>query len=270
MHRYSLVILCTLEVLALGIRVREALDLIWQAHCHPPDADSESLSHLDLDFEQGQALQLELLTRYLEQGETLGGWKIGMTSGASRNAMGQGIRPFGFILQSRIIQSGTTLTLDALHTGQVENELCFLIGKELGGGTTRNSARGAVKGVVPAFEVNQKRLPAKASTGVRVADDLSQWGIVVGTPVDPAENYMNMTATLSSHQGVIESVHSAEHIDDHFDSLATLANRLAEYGHSLQPGQHIITGAYGKTPFAEGTFTGEFNAGVGHVEVTLS
>lgn len=247
----------------------EALDLLWAAHLDPPSADRTALKALSLDFEQGQRLQLDLLARYLDRGETLGGWKIGMTSGASRNAMGDGIRPFGFILKSRIVTSGQSLHLADLHTGQVENELGFLIRSELGAGTTKESARAAVQ-AVPAFEVNQKRLPGEVSVGVRVADDLSQWGIVVGDPVDAAESYLDMTVTLSSAQGEIESVHSNGHIDDHYESLAILANSLAKYGHVLAAGQYIITGAYGKTPFAPGTYTGQFDCGVGSVEITLN
>ena len=78
-----------------------------------------------LSIEEGQKLQIQLLERWLEQGEELGGWKIGMTSGASRNAMGEGIRPFGFILKSRIGSNNEKLNLTELRNGGVENEVCF-------------------------------------------------------------------------------------------------------------------------------------------------
>ncbi len=242
-------------------------------HNHPAGGHEQALAGLEVEFDHGQTLQTQLLQRWLDSGEAIGGWKIGMTSGASRNAMGEGVRPFGFVLASRVIRSGSTLPLPALHRGQVENELCLRLAEPLGAGATAASARAAVAAVLPAFEINQKRLPAGASAGLRVADNLSNWGIVVGEPVEPIDNLDNLCVTLVGEAGditgPIESVSSQGHIDNHYQSLATLANRLAEFGHQLNPGDHVITGAYGKTPFAAGRFAGEFDLGIGRVEINL-
>ncbi|MEM9623127.1 MAG: hypothetical protein AAF993_15855 [Pseudomonadota bacterium] len=215
-------------------------------------------------------MQTQLLQRWLNAGEHIGGWKIGMTSGASRNAMGDGIRPFGFVLKSRIVESGSILPVQPLHRGQVENELCFVMQHALGADATPESAQAAVGGILPAFEINQKRLPADVSAGVRVADNLSNWGIAIGAAVAPIRDLSALEVTLSNTNGdVIEQVPSAGHIDDHYLSLATLAQRLAAFGQQLQPGQFVITGAYGKTPFAPGAYQGRFSLGIGDVEIQL-
>lgn len=248
----------------------DVVDILWQVHNDPAGGHEAALAELDdLSLSQGQHYQLALLERWLAQGEQLGGWKIGMTSGANRNSMGDGIRPFGFILASRIRTAADTLSVAALHRGQVENELCFLIGRELGAGATPADAFDAVQAAVPAFEINQKRLPAGATAGLRVADDLSNWGIVIGEAAPAPANLDDLTVTLSGDEGVIETVPSAGHIDNHYESLAILANTLAGYGHSLQPGQYVITGAYGKTAFAPGTYQGHFDQGIGTVTVHL-
>jgi hypothetical protein len=49
-----------------------------------------------------------------------------------------------------------------------------------------------------------------------------------------------------------------------------LAQRLADFGHSLQPGQQVITGAYGKTPFVVGCFAGDFSLGIGRAVLELT
>lgn len=248
----------------------DVVETLWQVHNHPAGGHEHVLAELDdIPLTQGQHYQLALLERWLAQGEHLGGWKIGMTSGANRNSMGDGVRPFGYILASRIKTAADTLSVAALHRGQVENELCFLIGQELGAGATAEDAFQAVDAAVPAFEINQKRLPAGATAGLRVADDLSNWGIVIGEPVPAPADLHNLTVTLSGDDGPIETVASAGHIDNHYDSLAILANTLADYGHSLQPGQYVITGAYGKTAFAPGTYQGQFDQGIGTVTVHL-
>ncbi|MEM7078058.1 MAG: hypothetical protein AAF513_05450 [Pseudomonadota bacterium] len=245
------------------------LDTLWAVHHDPAAGHERTLGGLDIDFATGQATQVQLLQRWIDAGETVGGWKIGMTSGANRNGLGDGVRPFGFVLASRVIDSGDRLPLSRLHKGQVENELCLELGAALGAGATPASARAATRALRPAFEVNQKRLPGDVSAGVRVADDLSNWGIVVGAPTPVPDELDAMQVTLSDITGTIETVASEGHIDDHFESLAILANALGEYGLQLEPGHLVITGAYGKTPFAPGTYRGHFDCGVGDVEISL-
>ena len=143
----------------------DIVDLLWRVHNDPAGGhETELASYDEISLQQGQQYQLALLQRWLDQGEQLGGWKIGMTSGANRNSMGAGVRPFGFILASRIKTAADTLSVSALHRGQVENELCFRIGSEIGAGATAASAFAAVEAAIPAFEINQKRLRSSCRT----------------------------------------------------------------------------------------------------------
>lgn len=247
----------------------ELLDALWRLHQDPGEAPAPALLSATLDVDEGQALQLQLLERWLDNGESLGGWKIGMTSGASRNAMGDGIRPFGFVLANRIKSDGDQIPLAALYNGGVENELCFEVGATLGAGTTAEDARSGVVGVSPGFEINQKRLPGDASAGLRVADDLSNWGIVAGALVAVPDSLDDLAVTLNKNGEPLETVASDGHIDDHFESLAILANRLADFGLSLEPGQRVITGAYAKTPFDAGVYRGDFGD-LGSVQIELT
>lgn len=246
------------------------LDALWRLHQNPATHADPQLLAADINFDDGQLLQLQLLERWLEAGHTLGGWKIGMTSGASRNAMGDGIRPFGFVLTDRIKSNHDQLSLPMLANGGVENELCLIVGEQMGTGTTPASARDGIAAIAPGFEINQKRLPPDAKPGLRVADNLSNWGIVAGPHVAIPDQLNDLRVTLFADGDEVASVASAGHIDDHFESCATLANRLAQFGHSLEPGQRIITGAYAKTPFAKGKFHGDFGSEIGtvHLEIT--
>ena len=258
------------------MRNNEILDHLWRLHQNPElgvDPTGNDFARLDLPIKEGQNLQLALLKRWLESGETLGGWKIGMTSGASRNAMGPGVRPFGFILKSRIKTQADSLSVATLCRGQIENEVCFCLGKSLSGEVTAADAKAAVAAVLPAFEVNQKRLPPGSSPGLRVADNLSNWGIVTGASSQPPlsiYDFDQLEVTIGNTQGIIERVASMGHIDNHFESLATLARTLAQHGQTLQSGHMVITGAYGKTAFAPGNYYGDFGKQLGRVEVGLT
>ena len=95
------------------------LDTLWQLQLQPDSDPAPLFNHAAPSADEGQALQFQLLDRWLNEGEELGGWKIGMTSGESRDALGVGVRPSGFVLKSRIFRSGTRLPRSALYNGGV-------------------------------------------------------------------------------------------------------------------------------------------------------
>ena len=222
------------------------------------------------ELDEGLRRQLEVL------GERKpAGWKVGLTSGAARDSMGPGFRPFGFILPERVFPSGARIERAGIQTPGVENEFCFTIGRQLGADASRDAAIAAVESVCAAFELNERRLGPNATTADRLADDLSQWGIVVGEPrvLDwNAYPFTEVSVRLSLDGGEIENVAAAGHIDDHFDSLAALARQLARFGRSLEPGHRVITGSFGKHAVTQTCrLDGDFDAGkakgIGQVSV---
>ena len=245
------------------------LDQLWFLHQNPGQQAPQALMDTPLSIEEGQKLQIQLLERWLEHGEELGGWKIGMTSGASRNAMGEGIRPFGFILKSRIGLDNEKLSLTELRNGGVENEVCFSFDSSLSAGTTIKDTKLKVASIHPGFEINQKRLPNTASSGLRVADNLSNWGIVYGQDAGTNIEINDIFVELYANGKSLEHTASQGHIDDHYKSICTLANKLGEYGLSIEKGHKVITGAFGKTPLAKGFFEGKFSHNIGSVSLEI-
>jgi len=198
-------------------------------------------------LQDGQALQLDILDRYCSRGESLAGWKVGMTSGKSRDSFGKGVRPFGFILRNRVIKSNDTLHVAAITRCALENEVCFVMGEHLAGdAVTAKMARKAVYGFAPAFEIIESRIAGPADQGIRVADNLSQWGIVVGdliTPVPDDFDFDALEVVLSFNGKEVERKVARGHIDDHFESLAALVRELAKFDLGLRDGQRVITGS---------------------------
>ena len=217
----------------------------------------------------GLRRQLADLDGKLAAGAGLAGWKVGLTSGASRDAMGTGFRPFGHILTERVMPSGATLTLGDFQAVGVENEVCFTMGEPLAGEVTAAAARAAVASAAPGFEINEPRLGGSASTVERLADNLSQWGIVAGAerPLDDID-FDGLEVALA-HDGVVQATVAARgHIDDHFASIAALAAQLGRFGRCLEPGQRVITGAFGRHRVTEPSrWSGNFGAALGVVEV---
>ncbi len=225
------------------------------------------------ELDAGLRRQLDVLGE-----RDVAGWKVGLTSGGARDSMGPGFRPFGFILPERVFPSGARIERAGIKTPGVENEFCFTMGRQLGANATRDDAILAVESVCAAFELNERRLPPDATTADRLADDLSQWGIVVGEPrvLDwRGFAFADVSVRLALDGGEIECVAAAGHIDDHFDSLAALARQLARFGRSLEPGQRVITGSFGKHAVTgacrlDGDFDAGTARGIGQVSVEFA
>lgn len=244
------------------------LERVWHAQA-AGRVDAAGFPELDVDT--GQALQVAILRRHAAEGRAVGGWKVGLTSGAGRDSFGAGVRPFGFVLANRVFRSPAELTLSTIVTAGVENELCFVMDTALGKGATAAAARRAVRGVAPAFEINQLRLRGRASPGLAVAENLSQWGIVVGAAVAVAKvDFDAINVTLACDETTVETVAARGHIDNHFESLAVLANRLAQFGLALEAGHHVITGSFTRQSVpGPSRWTGEFGAPLGTVRVAF-
>ena len=221
------------------------------------------------DLHAGLSRQLEVLDGKLAAGESLGGWKVGLTSGAARDSMGAGFRPFGYILGGRIFASGASIGLDQFDSVGVENECCFTMAKELAGEVSRDAVIDAVARVAPGFEINERRLAQDAPPRERLADDLSQWGIVAGTGRDVAGvDFESLVVTLARDGEPVQSVAATGHIEDHFASIAALAAQLSRFGRTLESGQRVITGSFGRSPVtAPGRWSGNFGPHLGVVEV---
>ena len=224
------------------------------------------------ELRQAQQRQLDRLADLEQQGERVGGWKLGQTSGESRDAFGPGVRPFAGIMASRILADGSELHWDDVGNGGIENEVCFVIARDITTAVTAAGVRDDLSGVAPAFEINQRRIDKTSPAAARIEDGLANWGMVVGPvrPVPRAWEPDSMTVTLCHEGAPVEAVQAAGHIDDHFETLALLANQLLTYQRHLKAGDRVITGAFGKqNQPASGTWSGDFGPDLGRVSITI-
>jgi 2-keto-4-pentenoate hydratase len=248
------------------------VDVVWKGAAEGRFDPAPIVGQLSLA--EAIEVQLETLDRWHARGERLGGWKVGLTSGRARDAFGVGVRPFGYILESRIVPSGSEIPIAEIGRGGVENELCFVVGAPLSGfDADAATVRGAIAGVAPAFEINQHRLAGEADGPVRVADNLSHWGLVVGdltSPLPSSLDYEALTIVLRRDAKEVEAVGARGHIDDHFESIAKLTRDLDAFGLGLRPGDHIITGSYTRqTLEGAGQWEAEFGAPLGSIRVAF-
>ncbi len=254
------------------MNVEDGADLIWREARQGryfPDALRDALS-----LDDGLRIQLNLLERKKAAGERHAGWKIGLTSARVRARYGTDQQPFGHIMAHRVLESGAAVPFDEIVNCGVEAELCFTMGDTLQGpGVTPAQARAAVAAVCAGFEINEGRSEGVSDFSLSVADNLSQWGIVTGASLQPVPadfDFEGLRMEMRRGDEVQGEAVGRDVIDDHYVSLATLANKLGEYGVALEAGQRVITGSYTQHKVGKGeSWRAEFT-GIGAVEMTFS
>lgn len=232
----------------MGMDQQRAADLLFACalgRVTPAAAQPALMDWFDDDVGTGLAVQLAVLERWEAAGERLGGWKVGMTSLASRDALGPGVRPFGYLLERRILDSGVEVSLGDIRGAHLEQELCLVLGQDLAGPeVTARQARAAVRALVPAFEIIERRFTAPLPPAMSVANGIGQWGVVLGAPC-ACDTVLDGRAVALFRDGdpVASGVVGPDRIDDPFLSLARLCHELSRVGRGLKAGQVVITGA---------------------------
>jgi 2-keto-4-pentenoate hydratase len=226
-----------------------------------------------LTLEEALAVQLRLLKVDLAAGEKLAGWKVGLTSPRARGALGADVRPFGYVLASKVIQSGGTLQADSIGGPAVEPELCFTFASGIkGADVTRDQVRAAVATISAGYEINERRRGSvRPDLPAMVSDRLTQWGIVVGegVPVDGVDTDGIRCELKKNGEAIYPGV-SRDELDDHFESLRRLVVELAPHGRGIEAGQRVITGAFARYEVHAGETWRADYSGVGSVEVTFA
>ena len=227
-----------------------------------------------IDLPQALDLQLAVLQQHLDAGRTVGGWKVGLTSEASRTRLGADERPFGFVLADHTLASGATVDSSTIRNLSVETEMCFTVGTDIGNtDVTPDDIFRYVTGVAAGFELNEAR-PGSVQPDFHamVTDCLTNWGIVAGTAVTPtsAAELSATEITMERNGEVVFNGVSSDFVDDHAVSLCRLVEQLAGHGVMLRTGQKIITGAFARFPTEPGDHWRASYAGIGDVEITIS
>ena len=201
-----------------------------------------------LSLDDGYRVQLGILARHLRAGEIQAGWKVGLTSRAIQLQFGVHEPVFGFLLESGARPSGTVFAHDELLRPGFENELCLTIATTLRGpGVTLEAARAAIGAVAPSLEIVETRGDLTGELALALADNAQQKAFVTGpATARPAEGFALAAATVEVvvNGRSLERADGAAVLGDPAASVAWLANKLAEFGRSLEAGMQIMSGSF--------------------------
>jgi 2-oxo-hept-3-ene-1,7-dioate hydratase len=219
-----------------------------------------SLAHPGMTLEDGYRIQREWVRRKLEGGRRLIGHKIGLTSRAMQRSSNVTEPDFGALLDDMLFPDGQDIPIQRFIEPRVEVELAFILGKRLEGPRcTIFDVLNATDHVVPALEIIDARIERiDRATGITrkvfdtISDNAANAGIVMGgRPVRPDAIDLRWAAALLYRNGVIEESGVAAAVLNHpANGPAWLANKLAPYRETLEPGEIVLAGSFTAPVFA--------------------
>ena len=229
----SIVVADAVQRLVKNRSVREAT---------PPLSESAP----DLTVDQGYAIQRSLERALCADGDRVVGWKAGFTNAALQESYGVREPVLGFLLGSGTFSSGDAVPLSRFVSLGLEVEVGFVVGTDLSGpGVTALSARLAVAGAIPCFELIDFRLSGKPRGADVVADDVYANAMVLGGPLTPVQGLdLALEGVVYEENGQrIATATAAEVMGNPLNSLAWLANALGRLGGRLRAGDLVLTGS---------------------------
>jgi 2-oxopent-4-enoate hydratase len=197
------------------------------------------------------------VARRLRDGGLVIGQKIGLTSAAMQQQLGVDEPDYGVLFADMLVGDGRPIPVSGLIQPRAEAEVAFIMERELRGpGVTEADALEAVAGALPVIEVIDSRISAwKIGLVDTIADNASCARVVRGDVVTPIQDVdlrtIGMVLTVNGE--VVSTAAGAAVLGNPIRGVVWLANKLAEFGTSLRPGDLVLAGAlHASIPVAEG------------------
>ncbi len=200
----------------------------------------------DMDFEDAYNVQWEIRRRKEARGNRIVGMKMGLTSWAKMAQMGVEEPCYGFLADYFSCASGAAIDTSKLIHPKVEAEIAFVTKVPLRGpGCHVADVFAATDFVLPAVEVIDSRYrDFKFDIKSVVADNSSSSRFVTGGRCVAAD-HMDLTTVgvvMEKNGEIVEMSTGAAVLGNPAESVATLANMLAERGEEIPAGTFIMTG----------------------------
>lgn len=199
----------------------------------------------------GYRVQAALLELHLDAGDSLAGYKIGLTSPNAQASYGASSPAWGFLLQSSVLDEARNPQLPRTRSRKIEAELALVIGEDLPEGQiSGNDVIDATAKLLLAAEIVDTRwLGGAGDLGSLVADDVSNAAVVLGAEVVKAQAG-SADIRASVHAAGREEIGSSSAVlGCPANAVAWLASALAHHGRRLRAGQLVMSGSF-CTPLA--------------------
>ena len=201
----------------------------------------------DMTIEDAYQIQLRMIQRRLDLGETVIGKKIGVTSKVVMDMLKVNQPDFGHLLSGMVFSEGEPIPANSLIAPRAEAEVAFLLKRDLRGpGVMAADVLRATECVMPCFEIVDSRIQDwKIKIQDTVADNASCGVFVLGgVRADPRRLDLALAGMVLEKNGeVISTATGAAVQGSPVNAVAWLANTLGRLGITLKAGEIILSGS---------------------------
>jgi 2-oxo-3-hexenedioate decarboxylase len=221
-------------------------EYLENAELEASDVTKITDQHPEMDFEDAYDIQWAIRRRKEARGHRIVGMKMGLTSWAKMAQMGVDQPSYGFLADYFACPDGAAIDTSKLIHPKVEAEVAFVTNKILRGpGCNIWDVYAATDFVLPAVEIIDSRYrDFKFDLKSVVADNSSSTRFVTGGRKMAADamDLRTMGVIMEKNGEVAEMGVGAAVLGNPAESVAMLANMLAERGEEIPAGTFVMTG----------------------------
>lgn len=200
-----------------------------------------------ITLDDAYQIQLRMIQRRLDAGETVVGKKIGVTSQVVMDMLGVNQPDFGHLLSGMVFNEGEPVDTGRLIATRAEAEVAFILARDLTGpGVTAADVLRATDCVMPCFEIVDSRIRDwKIKIQDTVADNASCGVLTLGgTRRSPRDLDLALAGMVLEKNGEVVSTSCGASVQGSpVNAVAWLANTLGRLGITLKAGDVILSGS---------------------------
>jgi 2-oxopent-4-enoate/cis-2-oxohex-4-enoate hydratase len=222
-------------------------DELYQAFRDRKAVDPLTDREPSITIEDAYQIQLRMVQRRLDAGETIVGKKIGVTSKVVMDMLNVNQPDFGQMTSGMVFNEGEAIRADSMIAPRAEAEVAFVLKSDLmGPGVTAADVLRATDFVVPCFEIVDSRIKDwKIKIQDTVADNASCGVLTLGgVRRSPRQLDLALAGMVLEKNGEVISTSTGAAVQGSpANAVAWLANTLGRLGIGLKAGELILSGS---------------------------
>jgi len=231
----------------------QAVRSLLESHRTKKQGERPSQMFPDIKIEDSYAISSAVAQERVKAGARIIGHKIGLTSKAMQASSKIDEPDYGYLFDDLLLNDGAKVKFENFCVPRVEPELTFILKEPLKGpGIGLIDVLRATEYVVPSIEIIDARVTEPRKIFDTVADNGAAAGIVLGgRPVRPEDVDLRWAGAIFYRNSEIEETGLAAGVLGHpAMAIAWLANKLAPFDITLQPGDLMLSGSFTRPVWA--------------------
>ncbi|MFK5980505.1 MAG: fumarylacetoacetate hydrolase family protein [Rhizobiaceae bacterium] len=231
----------------------QVLFSLREAHRTKQPCVQFSTTFPEIEIEDSYAISSAWADERIKNGAKIVGHKIGLTSKAMQQSSGIDEPDYGYVFDDQVYSDGVILNHADFCVPRVEPELTFVLKEPLKGPNIGLvDVMRATEYVVPSIEVIDARVQNPRKIYDTVADNGAGAALVLGgRPVRPDDIDLRTIGAVFYRNSQIEETGLAAGVLGHpAMAIAWLANKLASFDVTLEPGHMLLSGSFTRPVWA--------------------